>query len=200
MVGSERIPLFPLHTVLFPGALLPLHVFEQRYRQLVEENRDFGIVLIREGREVGSVPQVHEVGTLARFERVVALPDGRYEVIVRGMQRFRIDGLLDPDPYLRAKVTMLDEPAQEAASPLVARLETYLGMHGLEVAPELSEALSQRLVWLVGAILQVEPAKRQQLLEAGSVTVAEQLLDGELAKLSSMGALAPVPPPGFSPN
>ena len=192
--------MFPLHTVLFPGAVLPLHIFEQRYRQLVQEGRDFGVVLIREGREVGSVPSVHEVGTLAHLEQVEALPDGRFNVVCKGMARFRIERLLEPDPYLLADITLLEEPPAPAGMGLLARLEEYLGLHGLSVAPQLSAATGKRAVWLAGAVLQAEPPKRQALLESGDPELAEALLAAEIAKLRGLGALAPVPPPGFSPN
>lgn len=180
--------------------MLPLHIFEQRYRQLVQEGRDFGVVLIREGREVGSVPSVHEVGTLAHLEQVEALPDGRFNVVCKGVSRFRIERLLDPDPYLLAEVAPLDEPPAAAGMGLLARLEEYLGLHGLAVAPQLSADTGKRAVWLAGAVLQAEPAKRQALLESGDAAMAEALLADEIGKLRELGALAPVPPPGFSPN
>ena len=83
------VPLFPLGTVLVPGLVLPLHVFEQRYRTLVadllaaaEVDQHFGVVAIRSGFEVGdgAARALHEVGTLAELTDVDALPDGRYDV------------------------------------------------------------------------------------------------------------------------
>ena len=186
--------------MLFPGAVLTLHIFEQRYRQLIQEGIDFGIVLIREGREVGSVPQVHEVGTVATPHQVEALPDGRFNVIARGLNRFRITRLLDPDPYLLAEVERLDDTLPRARPEVMALVQEYLGLHGLEVSSSLSVQLAQRAVWLAGSVLQAEPPKRQLLLESADADVAERLLGEEIAKLRGIGKLAPVPPPGFSPN
>ncbi len=200
MPDRPRLPLFPLHTVLFPGAVLPLHVFEQRYRQLVQEGRDFGIVLIREGREVGSVPQVHPVGTIAHLDEVTALPDGRFNVNARGLGRFRIVRLHEPDPYLLADVEELDDAVPAGGTRLLSLVDTYLELHGLEISPALSLALGKRAVWLVGSIMQAEPWKRQRLLESGDPAVAEELLEGEIAKLQELGGLAPVSPLKLSPN
>jgi len=196
----QSIPLFPLHTVLFPGAVLPLHIFEQRYRRLVREARDFGIVLIQEGREVGSVPQVHEVGTLATLEQVDALPDGRFNVVVKGLQRFRLVSVGEPVPYLVGEVELLEDPPPAAGTRLIALLEEYLEIHGLVVAPQLSSALGKRAVWLAGAVLQTEPAKRQALLESGDPIVAEALLEDEIEHIRRLGHLQSVPPAGLSPN
>ncbi len=196
----QSIPLFPLHTVLFPGAVLPLHIFEQRYRRLVREARDFGIVLIQEGREVGSVPQVHEVGTLATLEQVDALPDGRFNVVVKGLQRFRLVSVGEPAPYLVGEAELLEDPPPKAGTRLIARLEQYLELHGMVVAPQLSSALGKRAVWLAGAVLQIEPAKRQALLESGDPNVAEALLEDEIERIRRLGHLQSVPPAGLSPN
>src|SRR5215472_15406974 len=88
----ELIPLFPLHAVLFPGAVMPLNVFEERYRLLVRERLDFGVVLIRRGSEVGPgrAEDLHDVGTVATLQRIEALPDGGFAVVARGLHRFRL--------------------------------------------------------------------------------------------------------------
>jgi Lon protease-like protein len=145
--------------VLFPGAVLPLHVFEERYRLLVRERLDFGVVLIRQGSEVGEAPRLedlHPVGTVATFQRIEGLPDGRFAVVVRGLYRFRLLSLEPGLPYLRGHVERLPEPASGAPPRLLAVLERYLAAHGVE-PPSLSPALASRAVWLVGALLQVEP-------------------------------------------
>ena len=194
------LPLFPLHTVLFPGAVLPLHIFEERYRQLVREGRGFGVVLIREGRDVGSVPQVHEVGTVATLQEVEALPDGRYNIVARGLHRFRLLSTAEPAPYLLGEAEVLEDPPPEAGPRLVALLDEYLQLHGLAVAPQLSTALGKRAVWLAGAVLQAEAPKRQALLESGDPAFAEELLEAEIERIRRLGHLQNVPPVGFSPN
>ncbi len=186
--------------MLFPGAVLPLHIFEPRYRQLVQEGRDFGVVLIREGQEVGRVPRVHDVGTLAHPERVEALPDGRFDIVAKGVRRFRIAALREPDPYLLADIEWLEDRPGASSPRLLALLEDYLALHGLAVAPQLSPDLGKRAVWLVGAVFQAEPGKRQALLETGDPGLAERLLAEEVDRLRRLGTLTPIPPPGFSPN
>ncbi|WP_020671500.1 LON peptidase substrate-binding domain-containing protein [Amycolatopsis nigrescens] len=121
--GATRttVPLFPLQTVLLPGANLPLHLFEPRYRQLAVDlvtgtvaNRQFGIVAIKTSlvREVEGLEHVHPVGCSALLREAQRLPDGRFDIITTGKHRFR---LLDVDttsaPYLMGTVEWLpDEP------------------------------------------------------------------------------------------
>lgn len=121
-----RLPLFPLGLVLVPGLLLPLHVFEHRYRQLVrdllelpEDERVFGVVAIRTGREVGEdgVTALHEVGCTARLRRVEPHDDGRFGLISTGGERFRLRGVEHDRPYLTGVVDLLGDelgPAEEA--------------------------------------------------------------------------------------
>jgi Lon protease-like protein len=121
------IPLFPLRTVLCPGIALPLHVFEPRYRLLTErcvaDSTPFGIVLIREGREVGtSDVSIAAVGTFAEIREVGQYPDGRFDLLVVGAGRFSIDRVHDDrEPYLVATVTPLDdEPGDPAITTAVS--------------------------------------------------------------------------------
>lgn len=200
----EPLPLFPLHTVLFPGALLPLHVFEERYRLLVREGHDFGVVLIRSGLEVEHAgqaePRLHEVGTRATLVRVEALPDGRYHVLARGQERFRIVSLDHSRPYLTAEVNNIASPRSKEPERLRRLIGAYLEARGVKA--ELQEALAMfgRLAWLAGAVLEAEPAKRQQLLETGSPALAERLLGVELDRRRHLGALGSVQPAIRFPN
>jgi Lon protease-like protein len=110
-----ELPLFPLHTVLCPGIALPLHIFEERYRELVrhciETESPFGVVLIREGHEVGAgAIAFSAVGTLAEIRQAGRYPDGRYDLLVVGTARFAIEDVrVDEQPYLVAEATILDE-------------------------------------------------------------------------------------------
>ncbi len=110
-----ELPLFPLHTVLCPGVALPLHVFEPRYRAMVgrciETESSFGIVLIRDGREVGGGPtSIATVGTIAEIREVGTFSDGRYELLVVGARRFRIESVtVGREPYLVGDVELIDE-------------------------------------------------------------------------------------------
>ncbi len=121
-----QIPLFPLRTVLAPGIALPLHIFEPRYRALVQHCLDtespFGVVMIREGSEVGPVdgePQelsIAAVGTLAEIREASRYPDGRWDLLVVGGRRFLVidvDG--DSEPYLVAEVDPIEDAVGIAA-------------------------------------------------------------------------------------
>jgi Lon protease-like protein len=127
---SEMLPLFPLGTVLYPGLLLPLHIFEERYRQLVKdllangEAPRFGVVAIREGRETGvsGVSALYPVGCTAVLRQVQKYPDGRYDIVTVGVQRFRLLALDESRPYLQGEVEMLpDEAGDPAEAELAAR-------------------------------------------------------------------------------
>jgi len=127
----EVIPLFPLGTPLFPGVVLPLQVFEPRYRRLMADltalpadsgRRRFGVVAIRQGWEVERVAPaaaLYDVGTTAVLRAVAPQPDGGYQVVAVGTDRFRLLDVLvaDDPPYLQARVEWLDdeEAAEEAA-------------------------------------------------------------------------------------
>src|SRR6478609_3186788 len=109
------MPMFPLGTVLFPHALLPLHVFEPRYRLMTQRvlrgEREFGVVLIERGSEVGGGDTRFDVGTVARVVQIAELPDGRYAVATVGLRRIRVIRWLDDDPYPRAQVEAMEEAA-----------------------------------------------------------------------------------------
>lgn len=111
--ASVTMPMFPLGTVLFPYALLPLHVFEPRYRLMVqhvmEGNREFGVVLIERGSEVGGGDTRFDVATVARIVQASEQPDGRFALATVGIRRVRVRRWLDDDPYPRAEVVSLDE-------------------------------------------------------------------------------------------
>ena len=121
---AETVPLFPLGTVLMPGATLPLHIFEPRYRQLTVDlvtgavpNKEFGIVAVREGftPDDDGIGALHTVGCMAELRDVRRLPDGRYDIVTRGARRFQ---LLDLDteskPYLVGSVEFLPDVETEA--------------------------------------------------------------------------------------
>jgi uncharacterized protein len=181
---STRIPLFPLGSVLFPGLVLPLHIFEERYRQLVRdlldqpEPREFGVLAIRHGRETGvdGVSDLYEVGCMAEIRQVEAYDDGRYALVTVGTQRFRLLGLYDPDPYLEADIDLLaDEVGDEAAAvsavrPVQQGFLDYLGALADQrsVQFEVPELPAEPLLlsYLVAAAMVVDLADKQRLLAA----------------------------------
>jgi Lon protease-like protein len=111
--------MFPLGTVLFPNAALPLHVFEPRYRALAETclrgDGRFGVVLIERGREVGGGDSRFSVGTVAHIVEAARTPDGRYLLATEGVERLRVRHWLPDDPYPRAEVDILREPKRVPA-------------------------------------------------------------------------------------
>src|SRR5688572_30963438 len=127
-VGEFLLPLFPLpNLVFFPHTRLPLHVFEPRYRQMVqdalESDERFGIVLLRRGWESDyfGAPSVYDYGTVATIEQAVPLEDGRYNIVVRGDVRFRILEEVSRVPYRTARVITEPEAAREAADAYAQR-------------------------------------------------------------------------------
>jgi Lon protease-like protein len=123
---AESLPLFPLGTVLLPGATLPLHIFEPRYRQLTIDlvtgavpDREFGVVAVREGwaPDDDGIEGLHTIGCTAKLRDVNRLPDGRFDIVTRGARRFRLLDLdADSKPYLMGTVEHLpDDPADDAA-------------------------------------------------------------------------------------
>jgi hypothetical protein len=186
---SELLPLFPLSMVLFPGMRSPLHVFEERYRQLVAElqelpePRQFGVIAIRKGQETGihGVHSLYEVGCLATVREVTPHPDGRFDLVTVGADRFRLLRLDDAMPYYRGEVELLPEDdgapdgaATAALRSVVTRVQSafrgYLnalsdrggGVVGIAELPDEADLLS----YVVGASMIIDLPDRQSLLAA----------------------------------
>lgn len=140
MAADEVLPLFPLTTVLVPGAPLPLRIFEPRYRRLLDDvagegaARRFGVVALISGAEVLTTPLTTaafvDVGTVAEIVDVHREPDGSGEVLAVGSARFRITAILDLDtPYLQARVTYFDEPIGAVGPQLKVQLQRAAAQH-----------------------------------------------------------------------
>lgn len=116
-----EIPMFPLGTVLFPHAVLPLHVFEPRYRALVADclagDARFGVVLIERGHEVGGGDARFGLGTVTQIVQASETPDGRWALVTVGTQRVRVHEWLPDDPYPRAVVVPRPDPAPTRDAP-----------------------------------------------------------------------------------
>jgi Lon protease-like protein len=210
---SEELPLFPLGTVLFPGLVLPLHVFEERYRALVRRlveqpegtPREFGVVAIRRGWEVDQqgVLTLHEVGCAAQVRQVTAHPDGRFDLTTVGTRRFAVRHLdADREPYLIATVDWLDEPGgpAEELDRLVPTVLDLLQRYLRLVRPtQLGEQVPEDptvLSHVVAATAALSLDERQALLAAPDTAArlrAERtLLRREVALLGRVRAV-PVP-------
>jgi len=144
---TERLPVFPLGTVLFPGLVLPLHIFEERYRTLVRElvarpeadGQEFGVVAIRRGWEVeqldpeasppadatpapAAVPELYEVGCTAELRQVTELKDGRFDIVTVGRRRFQVVAMdTETAPYLMAEVRWLPEEDPDDSARILAQ-------------------------------------------------------------------------------
>jgi Lon protease-like protein len=192
----ERLPLFPLRTVLFPGALIPLHVFEERYKLMIgrclERRSPFGVVLIKAGEEVGGWAEPHPVGTTARPMRVRRLPDGRLNLVALGRRRFRIVALDRSEPYLCADVEELSSEGADTAEARdeAARVAALFGEHYRLVLAVTDQWVrrvdlpggADALADFAGSHLDVPPETKQELLETLSVAArlrAEAELLGE---------------------
>ncbi len=181
MALPMEIPLFPLRTVLFPGMPLPLQVFEERYRTMTREllgsRGEFGVLLIREGPEIGGGAIPHNVGTTAFIEECQELPNGRFILTARGRQRFRLDRMLAPRPYPFGEVTYVEDDGfditdtrlQSALETVRATFPAYFRL-ALSLSDQWAKGmkLPQRpheLVNFLAPWIQVDEAVKQRLLE-----------------------------------
>jgi len=177
--------LFPLGVVLYPGMLLPLHIFEERYRQLVRdlldgpEPRRFGVIAIRKGRETGidgvnGMHSLYEIGCTATLRRVERHDDGRFDIVTIGTQRFRLRGLDETRPYLQGEVELLAEDVIDpvAAEPAVrviqaafrAYLDALTEWGGATVRIEDLPDEPRLLSFMVAAAMVIDLPERQALL------------------------------------
>ena len=182
MSTNERIlPLFPLGVVLFPNAVLPLRIFEERYKLMIgcclKDDSEFGVVLIKSGSEVGEPAEPHAVGTVAHIEQASPLENGEMLLAVTGVQRFLIKKVTRRLPYLEGHVELLSDETEILLSKeemqqmrdVVSSYERLLaGLSGGWVRhtdmPEDPVALS----YFVPGLLDIDVLEKQHLLEEPS--------------------------------
>jgi uncharacterized protein len=188
--------MFPLGSVLMPGQILPLHVFEPRYRRLVgdclEGDREFGVVLIERGSEVGGGDVRSLVGTMATLADAQATADGRWAVVAVGVRRIRVETWLDDEPYPRAVVSDWPDATpsgdlNEAVARASQELRSLLGLAAEMGMPEvpLDLVFSADPIEAAGqlaAISPLGPADRQRLLSAPDAVTRLLLLSSLLAE------------------
>ena len=178
------LPMFPLSGVHFPGQDVPLHVFEPRYRALVDDvlagNQEFGTALISGGCEVGGGDRRTGVGTLLKVQLAAPFEDGRWLLVTRGVERIRIVSWLDDDPYPRALVDLSPSaPADDVgdllgrAAAAVRRLRMVLSE--FEEGPCCSIDLNlgddpTEASWVLCALAPLTMLDQQQLLEESDPT------------------------------
>jgi hypothetical protein len=196
-----ELPLFPLNAVLFPHLLLPLYIFEERYKLMVNkclaDSAPFGVVLIKLGKEVGGPAVPHTVGTLARILHSQRESDGKMHISALGESRFKLLDWWRSEPYLtgramlwedamgeEARVAILDN---EARPLLRACLTLQMKLASQPFSPEEVDLPpdSATLSYLIGAALELESLEKQRLLEIPDV---EQRLGAEIALLTRNNA------------
>lgn len=197
-----RLPLFPLHAVLFPGATLPLHVFEPRYREMIgrclEHEEPFGVCLILEGEEVGGSAIPHRIGTEAGIIASQRYDDGRYDIVVEGRRRFEVLTLDRARPYLRAEAHFLDEPEgapdeglADAVAELFQGVRESLEVSGPAIVDETWKDLDARsLSYRVASALPVGEDAKQELLEIPDTASRLKRIAEALMALRRIGAAA----------
>jgi len=177
---SDLLSIFPLpNVVLFPGVFLPLHIFEPRYREMVADalatDRLIGMALLREGwrADYEGRPPVYSVGCSGLITHCEKLPDGRYNIVLRGLDRFLIIGEDQFRAYRRARTEAMPEPALTSQDRVLlrqqrARIEALIAPseRGGGIDPRAAEAMSdQDLVNALAQYLDLEPIEKQALLE-----------------------------------
>ena len=197
--GTGPLPMFPLGSVLFPGLLLPLHVFEPRYRVLtrhcLDTHSEFGVVLIERGFEVGGGDTRFQVGTAARIAHARQFPDGRWMLLCIGTRRIRVTAWIGDDPYPQALVEDLPElPLRAGGREALVAAERAV-RRALALASELDEAatppgfqVDRDPVVAIGQLVAAAPLgpmDQQRLLEEDEPLERLRLLE-ELAAEAAM--------------
>jgi uncharacterized protein len=201
MTDQLEMPMFPLGMVLFPTQLLPLRIFEPRYRamtaDLLERDGRFGVVLIERGHEVGGGDTRSDIGTVAQLVQAQPYPDGRYALMAIGVQRLRVRRWLPDDPYPKALVELIDDrddasgagegQYQAAVNKLrgVLALAAELGHSAPASTAEFVEDPRTGSYQLCAAS-PIGPHDRQRLLNAPSTAARLALLEELLGEARSL--------------
>ena len=198
--GASELAMFPLGGVLFPSVVLPLHVFEPRYRAMVqhllsgEVEPEFGVVLIERGSEVGGGDERTSVGTVARIAEAGELPDGRWALATFGVRRLRVVAWLPDDPWPRALVEDLPDLPSADPDAAAARWDALRALvrRTLGLAAELGEAPAAATLELAdepglgtfqaAAVSPLGPADEQRVLAAEGVDERLDLLEVMVAE------------------
>lgn len=179
-----ELPLFPLkNVVLFPTMQLPLHIFELRYREMIaeciEQKRQFGVVLIDEGREVGATATPHRIGTATTITRATHLEDGRMNIHTVGTQRFRIlelnhernflQGMVRPYPLVNGATALAVDLAHKVRPRVVEYVELLSAASEQKLRLDRLPEDPTQLALMVAIALQINAGDKQKLLEKVSV-------------------------------
>ncbi len=204
----QQVPLFPLNTVLFPNMPITLHIFEPRYKLMIEQciqtGDPFGVVLIREGQEaLGPLADPYPIGCTAQIADVERLADGRMNIVAVGLERFEIHSLSHDKPYLVGSVETLPIDMSDAVAlseagqrlrPWVERYLTVLAEAAGTTDFDLTDLPTDPLAlgYLAAAVVQIPNAQKQALLAVGRagdlLAEAQTLFRRELALLNAIVA------------
>ena len=199
--GVSELPLFPLSIVLFPGVPLPLHIFEPRYRQMLEDIQAgdslFGLSYFDASTSPQEMPPVGSIGCVARVTDTQAFSDGRSNILTVGMIRYRIEEYVERgDPYLVVRVSYLEDEDEDAAAlqersrevaetfTRIARAVRIINDERANL-PDIADTEPERLSFLVAAAMEVEPEVKQELLELRSTSARLRRLRDILARAVS---------------
>ena len=185
--GLTRLALFPLNLVLFPGIELPLHIFEERYKDMIgeclEQDLPFGVVLIKEGLEVGAPADPERIGTSPRILRSEILDQGRMNIVTKGERRVEIEEIIQRVPHVVGRVRFLVELEGEGCAELIPQInDEYVNL--VKNLTALTGGYTSRveipddpieLSYAIAGNLNLEPHLRQSLLV--TETAATRLFD-----------------------
>jgi Lon protease-like protein len=189
MTRVSALPLFPLNLVLFPGQLLPLHIFEPRYRLMINECLSgqalFGVVLIRQAQEVSGEATPFEVGTTARIGQIERLEDGRMNILCVGETRFKVTALHHHRPFLTGDAELWPWTPLLAGDvePQTSQLKRLLKRYMLRLAQATGNSINLEdmpvdpapLASLAAIALQISTREKQDLLSLASIG---EMMDG----------------------
>jgi len=194
--GVREMPVFPLPVVLFPGVPLPLHIFEARYRQMLDDirvsNNLFGLSYFDSTSSEGGVPPAGHIGCVAEITETQTFPDGRSNILTIGVVRYRIESYVDRgEPYLVANVSYFedDEEDQSILADSAGEVAETFSRIAQAVRtindertnlPDISNTEPQRLSFLVAAAIEIEADVKQELLELRSTSERLRRLRGML--------------------
>ena len=209
---SRRIPLFPLPgVVLLPGTILPLHIFEARYRAMVADalagDRTIGMAMLKPGSEGAEAPRIHAIGGAGEIIESEQLEDGRYNILLEGRFRYRVLEEERPDPYRVARVEEIrsvpfprPEERDRVLTGVVALFAEIAGQ--LELPPLPAEELEpERLASELALRLRYAPEELQALLETDSLPARFETLIGRMREWKGrLQLLAPFRPNNLDPR
>jgi ATP-dependent Lon protease len=195
--GITDLPVFPLPVVLFPGVPLPLHIFEPRYRQMLQDiritNNLFCVAYFDPSSTENEIPPAGHIGCVAEVTETQTLPDGRSNILTLGLIRYRIESYVERgDPYLVARVNYFEDdeedesslasPAREVAETFTRIAQAVRTLNDERSSlPDISTTEPQRLSFLVAAAMEIDADVKQELLELTSTSIRLERLQNMLA-------------------